>query len=97
MNATLLPTELPRRKDNPIILYTLSQHIQYKPQMQNTPCGAFCLLVAGAGNAPASRGYEPREVLFLHPAIEKHIVSQIVELLKYTAVKIYCRVGVAAG
>ena len=26
-------------------------------------------LVAGAGIAPASQGYEPREVLLLHPAI----------------------------
>ena len=30
-------------------------------------------MVAGAGFAPASRGYEPREVLLLHPAMSLYV------------------------
>lgn len=32
----------------------------------------FFLLVAGPGFAPGSRGYEPRELLLLHPAMCEH-------------------------
>ena len=35
---------------------------------------AFFHLVAGAGTAPAPTGYEPVEVLFLHPAMSGYYI-----------------------
>ena len=32
----------------------------------------FCLFVAGRGFAPRSTGYEPVELLLLHPAMFEH-------------------------
>lgn len=36
----------------------------------------FFFLVAGAGIAPTARGYEPREILLLHPAA-RHYTTRV--------------------
>lgn len=46
---------------------------------------ASLTLVAGPGFAPGPQGYEPCEVLLLHPAID-NIVSYNSEFFKYTRV-----------
>ena len=37
----------------------------------------FDYFVAGAGIAPTARGYEPREILLLHPAAEHYTTEGI--------------------
>ena len=46
------------------------------------------LLVAGPGFAPGSRGYEPREVLLLHPAIYEPFRSQYMRAVYSYSLKI---------
>ena len=40
--------------------------------MKKSANALFFILVAGAGIAPTARGYEPREILLLHPAAEHY-------------------------
>ncbi len=48
-----------------IVLGTMSVRNKYE---KRTHKGSFFILVAGPGLAPGSAGYEPTEILLLHPA-----------------------------
>lgn len=61
--ATCSGLQIPTRSAQ--ALRSLRQLAQYKTPRN----GALALRVAGPGFAPGSQGYEPCEVLLLHPAI----------------------------
>ena len=51
--------------------------------MKKHPFRMFFLRVAGVGIAPTLSGYEPDEVLLLHPAISFSIVLLFLEYFKF--------------
>ena len=59
----------------------------HKRKLLHTDAGVSFWLVAGAGIAPTARGYEPREILLLHPAVRHYTIQH-----RETATTKYVRV-----